>query len=671
MGLIASVAIGLAACLACVAAMAAAAPERTLALPSENLANAVWLFEDPDGALTLEQVLSPSTQSRFVPWDATRGDVNLGFSASAWWIRVRLQRSAAAPSAWVLDIPYAYNRLIDFHAPGRPVVQTGHGRPLENRPVLSQHFAFPVAVSDSPQDFYFRVASNYAVSVPLRAWHQPAYARNALHERLLQALYHGALLAMILHACFIGVSLRDARFGLYALYGTMLSLGMLTGNGWGSILFWPGQTEFDGVSPGIFLSLSVTTLLLFVRTILKTRHTLPRWGDGIIVGTAVLAAICAGLMFLSAGRGDWTAALFQCLFALGLLGVTLVSIAAWKVRTLALPGTGFFMLSWSVLGVGVLVATLRVVGWVPSTTLTHYAVQIATAIEMLLLAFMLASIVRQERRVRLALQQTMIEDLRSQEQRLEQSVEARTRALADAADRERRTLAEYLRFAALVSHEFRNGLNVISAQSDVLHKQATDLRIAERTQVIRSHVARLAQLTNTWLKSDQLLNTPAPPERERIDCAAWFAQFISKQPDGFDGHEIRWNIAPDATTIWADPNLLDVVLMNLLTNACKYSPARTSIEVGTCAKTAPGGTRMVGLRVSDQGVGIEPTLQPRVFDRYFRIQPEGPVSGIGLGLSLVRHIAEQHQGEVDLVSEPGRGSIFTVWFPDTASASSL
>jgi two-component system sensor histidine kinase SenX3 len=324
-----------------------------------------------------------------------------------------------------------------------------------------------------------------------------------------------------------------------------------------------------------------------------------------------------------------------------------------------------------VLGVGVLVATLRVVGWVPSTTLTHYAVQIATAIEMLLLAFMLASIVRQERRVRLALQQTMIEDLRSQEQRLEQSVEARTRALADAADRERRTLAEYLRFAALVSHEFRNGLNVISAQSDVLHKQATDLRIAERTQVIRSHVARLAQLTNTWLKSDQLLNTPAPPERERIDCAAWFAQFISKQPDGFDGHEIRWNIAPDATTIWADPNLLDVVLMNLLTNACKYSPARTSIEVGTCAKTAPGGTRMVGLRVSDQGVGIEPTLQPRVFDRYFRIQPEGPVSGIGLGLSLVRHIAEQHQGEVDLVSEPGRGSIFTVWFPDTASASSL
>ena len=57
-------------------------------------------------------------------------------------------------------------------------------------------------------------------------------------------------------------------------------------------------------------------------------------------------------------------------------------------------------------------------------------------------------------------------------------------------------------------------------------------------------------------------------------------------------------------------------------------------------------------------------LHDRVFDRYFRVRPEGVVSGIGLGLSFVRHIAEQHHGRVELASEPGRGSTFTVWFPD-------
>jgi hypothetical protein len=255
------------------AAAAAQQAERTLAQPSENLASAIWVLEDPDGKLTLEDVLKPEIQARFTPWGADRGDVNLSFSDSIWWFRVRLQREAGAPVNWVLDIAYAYNRLIDFHAPGKPVVQTGHGRPVENRPLLSPHFAFPVAISEQPQDFHFRVASRYAVSFPLNAWHEAAYARNALYARLLQALYHGALLAMILHAIFIALTLRDARFGLYAIYGSMLSMGMLTGNGWGSILLWPGQPAFDEVSSGVFFSLALASLLTFTRQVLKTRET--------------------------------------------------------------------------------------------------------------------------------------------------------------------------------------------------------------------------------------------------------------------------------------------------------------------------------------------------------------------------------------------------------------
>lgn len=646
-------------------AAAAAAPHgaHTLTRPSEDLAGAIWMLEDPAGTLTFDEVSRPDTARRFVPWDRAQGDVNLGFSTSTWWLRVRLQRASGAPDAWILNVPYAYNKFIDFYAPGMPVVYTGHARPPGNRPLLSPHFAFPVRLADDAQDFYFRVSSSYTVSFPLTGWQVSEYSRYTLQERLLQALYHGALAAMVVYAFFIWLSSRDARFGLYAAYGATLSLGILSGNGWGGLLLWPEWQAFDEVSSGVFLSLTAATLILLARSVLNTRRAAPVWLDRLMQGGAALAATHAFAMLASIGHSDLSSTLFQSLTALGLAAMSLVGLLAWHVRQTPIPGKTYFLLSWLVLALGIIAGSLRMMGWLPTITLTTYAIQISTSIEMLLLSLMLAHIVREERQQSLAEQARMIEALRAQESRLERSVAERTRALTEAAESERRTLSEYLRFAALVSHEFRNGLSVISAQSDLLRRLAIDAGVHARAQIIDQHVNRLAKITDTWLKSDQILNSPSPPRIEPIDCRHWIEQVIGTQPDGYDGHRITWSVADDATTVWADRNLLEVVLMNLLSNACKYSPAQSPIEIGTCAMRSGAGTAMTGLRVTDRGEGIAPPLQERVFDRYFRVRPEGIVSGIGLGLSFVRHIVEQHHGQIELASTPGRGSTFTVWFP--------
>ena len=647
------------------AGMAAAAPApRALTQSSEDLAGAIWLLEDPAGALSIDEVRSPALQARFTPWDPARGDVNLGFSASTWWLRVRLQRNPDAPAAWILNVPYAYNKFIDFHAPGLPVVVTGHARPPENRPLLSPHFAFPVRLADEAQDFYFRVSSHYAVSFPLVGWQIQEYSRHTLYERLLQALYHGALASMVVYAFFIWLSSRDARFGLYAAYGSALSLGILAGNGWGGLLLWPQWRAFDEVSSGVFLSLTAVALLLLARSVLDTRRAAPAWLDRLAYGSAALGAIHAAVMLASAGRSGLATSLFQGLIALGALVIVLIGALAWCVRRTAIPGKKYFLLSWGVLSLGIAVGALRLLGWIPTNTLTSYAIQISTSVEMLLLSFMLASIVREERQQSLAAQARVIDVLQAQESRLERAVIERTRALADSAQSERQTLSEYLRFAALVSHEFRNGMNVISAQAELLRRQASDATVQARTQVIGQQVTRLAKLTDTWLKSDQILNSSSAPYIEAIDCRAWLAQAIQTQPDGYDGHPITWEVADDVATLWADRGLLEIVLMNLLSNACKYSPAQSPVVVRISSKRAESGATLTGLSVHDRGDGIEPVLHDRVFDRYFRVRPEGVVSGIGLGLSFVRHIAEQHHGRVELASEPGRGSTFTVWFPD-------
>lgn len=656
--------LGLLLAAGCFAAAAATPPAaHTLTRPSENLAGAIWVLEDPVGTLTFDDVRRPDTAPRFARWDPAQGDVNLGFSDSTWWLRVRLQRGSGAPDAWILNVPYAYNKFIDFYAPGMPVVYTGHARPPGNRPLLSPHFAFPVRLADDAQDFYFRVSSSYSVSFPLTGWQVSEYSRYTLHERVLQSLYHGALATLVVYAFFIWLSSRDARFGLYAAYGATLSLGIMSGNGWGGLLLWPEWRAFDEVSSGIFLSLTAATLVLLARSVLDTRREAPAWLDRLMLGGGALGAGHALAMLVSTGHSHIASLLFQSLSALGVAAMSLIGLLAWHVRRSRSPGKTYFLLSWLVLALGIVAGALRMVGWLPTTTLTAYAIQISTSIEMLLLSLMLAHIVREERQQRLAEQARMIEALQAQESRLERAVAERTRALSETAESERRTLSEYLRFAALVSHEFRNGLSVISAQSDLLRRQAIDTGVQTRAQIIGQHVTRLAKITDTWLKSDQILNSPSPPRIEPIACRTWVEQVIGTQPDGFDGHRIAWHVADNATTLWADRNLLEIVFMNLLSNACKYSPAQSPIEVGTCAMQSAAGTAMTGLRVKDYGEGIDPLLQERVFDRYFRVRPEGIISGIGLGLSFVRHIVEQHHGQIELVSTPGHGSTFTVWFP--------
>lgn len=252
------------------------ASARLLSQPSENLVDAIWFLEDPTGMLSIDNIRSEGAREAFRRWDPALGDLNFSFSSSAWWIRVRLVRGADSPERWILDIPYAFNKLIDFYPPEGPAVLTGHARPLVNRPLLGPHFAFPVWLSDEPRDYLFRVASHYAVTLPLVAWQPDAYTRHALSGLVLQALYHGALLAMVVYAVLVGLALRDLRFGLFALYGSTLSLAMLAGNGWGGVLVWPDRPAFDEMASAAFLCFTVAALLLFVMRVAGAKRKRPR-----------------------------------------------------------------------------------------------------------------------------------------------------------------------------------------------------------------------------------------------------------------------------------------------------------------------------------------------------------------------------------------------------------
>jgi signal transduction histidine kinase len=130
-------------------------------------------------------------------------------------------------------------------------------------------------------------------------------------------------------------------------------------------------------------------------------------------------------------------------------------------------------------------------------------------------------------------------------------------------------------------------------------------------------------------------------------------------------HSFELDFEPDFPAVWGDPERLREVLSNLVSNAIKYSPAGGVVWIG-------GRTDQTGVTVyvADQGIGIPPEEQNRIFDRFHRVESglHRSTDGTGLGLYLVKAIVDAHGGKVSVESTPTRGSIFMFTLPTKQQA---
>lgn len=634
---------------------------------SSDLSSYLDILEDPGGQLTLHDIAEGGSHAhRFRPWGGSPSSFNVGYTESAYWVRFSLSRAPQAPGQWLLQVAYAYNKHLDFYAPQEPAVITGSGRPLATRPLFDKFFLFPVTLETEPKTFYFRVASNYALSLPLTLWNPSAYSKEALNANLAQALYYGGLLTIALYNLFLFFSLRDQRFLFYALFALSLNLGMLSGNGLGLLLLWPDWLIFNEIASQLFFCISGAMGLHFCRLFLQTAAHSSRI-DRLMMANEAGFLLLAGLLLLTTTGGSSPQPLFLGMLSVSVVAITLIVAASVQAIRHAVPAIRFFLLAWGIFVVGMIVAVMRQLNWLPTNTLTSYAMQISSGIEMLLLAFALAEIVQAERRERLKAQakelsatEKMLETVRNTEQRLENAVKERTQELEQAMQRERHLLNQFIRFGALISHEFRNPLGIIDSQALMIRKsKGLSPESEHRIDTIRKTVRRLVELFNKWLQGDRIRLAMENIHIQAIELQAWFEKVIAKIPHCTEQHHITLKIDPPTFKIWADKDLLEIAVVNLIENACKYSPPGSVIVVESLHANGQSG-----IAVCDSGTGIARQHLQQLGTDYYRIHEHRDLPGLGLGLSFVKEIAEVHGGELRIESEMNVGSRFAILLPD-------
>lgn len=129
-----------------------------------------------------------------------------------------------------------------------------------------------------------------------------------------------------------------------------------------------------------------------------------------------------------------------------------------------------------------------------------------------------------------------------------------------------------------------------------------------------------------------------------------------------DPRKITLRIDSTLYPVAVDAQKLSQMLLNVISNAYKYSPGGGAIELATLARTMHGKTE-VGISVRDHGIGMTPEQVAKVFDRFYRVDTSGAIPGTGLGMSLVKEIMEIHKGYVEINSVPGKGTEVVLWLP--------
>ena len=217
-------------------------------------------------------------------------------------------------------------------------------------------------------------------------------------------------------------------------------------------------------------------------------------------------------------------------------------------------------------------------------------------------------------------------------------------------------------FIANVTHEIKTPIGAIALLSEAMEGALDDpTRMHKFADSLRRETGRLSTLITEIIQLSRVETSNILAKAKPANVGVVVREALERTLVIADAKDIVVNAKyPDDVFVMGDGELLTVAVKNLVENAIQYSDRKQSVGIGVTTRNGH-----VDIIVTDQGVGIPADEQSRVFERFYRVDEsrDRTTGGTGLGLSLVKHIALSHRGEVTLFSQPGVGSTFTMRLP--------
>jgi len=629
-------------------------------------------LDDPQGTLDARAVEVSGG------WTPLPGGLNAGFTPATLWLRLDVAAHGARRD-WMLHLSNALLDDVRVYARSADSVDwallghSGEDVPRKQWPVDYRSPVYHLDFDErAEQHLLVRLQSKNALAVRMNIWEPLAFNDHSRREALFFGLYFGFYLLLICSFAVFWRLTSAPDSGLFLVYvglcvlNEVLSLGLIqqaTGLG----VWWSDRLLGIGIAVGLPVA------MLFACRQLGLQQLYPRavrWLYGALWLVAGAAALVVGL-----GHYGW--AMWPIQWLALLLIPCFISLGVFLLLR-GHPPARFFLLAFGVFYVGIIVGFLRNLGYLPVNTWTENASALGTMVHMGLLSLHIVARHDRRRRARDHAQATAAAELAQQHsQRLEQEVMQRTRELREEIQRrehleqelraslelERRVREQQRDFVAMVSHEFRTPLAIITTTAQRLAGSLTTAteRNLQRCRNIREAAMRLLALVDEYLTDDRMSETQIELRLAPCDLPALLADLQGE----FEPGRVLVDYRLERCDLFCDGGLLRIALRNLLANADRHAPPHEAVRI-----EAEAEGEHVCFRVLNGGGAIPDDERDRLFQKYYRGQRAQLSPGAGLGLYLVRRIAELQGGDADLTAADAGTVCFSLRLPKIPSSPS-
>jgi len=217
------------------------------------------------------------------------------------------------------------------------------------------------------------------------------------------------------------------------------------------------------------------------------------------------------------------------------------------------------------------------------------------------------------------------------------------------------------RFVADASHELKTPLTAISGMAEMLKISENPEKRNKAIQIILRESERMTGLVVDLLVLSKIEQAPTEPGIGRCCLGKIGAEVFEVVKIAHPDRDLDCELDSELF-VFGNPDELGRMIRNLLENAVQHTPSNCPVRL-LCKRTPTG----ILVQISDQGPGIEARDLPHIFERFYRPDSSRTrrTGGSGLGLAIVKSIATRHGGRVQVVSQPGQGSVFQIWFEGT------